>query len=240
MRSRSTPTEQTTSTAEPSARRPSAEHGTRSLTLGRGTGGCAGASVTSPDAGRVLLELPAQQPLGRQPVERVLPAVRPPVLVDGANDAGQGIDGRDVAVDDGERLAIVGPDADLEAHGAGVRVVDDAAHLEPAHLAGDDAVLDHGHGTGGADRIGEREVRVGGRRAAAAGGSATRREQGAALDVPHRDREAKAGGAPGEQAGRPVGEDVERRGAVAERPGQRRAEATFGLVLERAATPRRR
>ena len=76
IRSRSTPTEQTTSTGEPSARRPCAEHGTRSLTLGRGTGGCAAASDARPMSSRILLQAPAQQPLGDQPVERVLLACR--------------------------------------------------------------------------------------------------------------------------------------------------------------------
>ena len=58
------------------------------------------------------------------------------------------------------------------------------------------------------------------------------RQQRAAVDVPDRDREAKAGGTSGEQPGRPLGEDVEGRRAVADRPGQGRAEAAFGIVLD--------
>ena len=70
-------------------------------------------------------------------------------------------------------------DPDFEAHGARVRVVDDAAHLEAADLSGDDTVLDHRHGPGGAITSDEREVLVGGwwRREQRLG---DRREQGRA------------------------------------------------------------
>ena len=69
-------------------------------------------------------------------------------------------------------------------------IVDDAAHLEAAHLAGDDAVLDRRLGAAGDDRVDQRQVRRRG-----AGGGAERlddgREQRALVDVPHLDRERR-------------------------------------------------
>ena len=46
-----------------------------------------------------------------------------------------------VAVEHRERFAVVRADADLETHHAGVRIVDHAAHLEPADLSGEHAEL---------------------------------------------------------------------------------------------------
>ena len=97
--------------------------------------------------------------------------------IDGAHDAGQRLDGGHVAVHDRERLAVVGADADLEAHRAGVPVVDDPADLEPTDLAGDDAVLDRRDGAPGDDGVDEREVL---RATARAGARAARRPPAAA------------------------------------------------------------
>ena len=78
---------------------------------------------------RLLLQAPAQQALGGQAVERVRRTVGPAVLGHGRDDPGQRLDGRHVTVEDGERLAVVSADADLQAHGARVRIVDDPADL---------------------------------------------------------------------------------------------------------------
>ena len=171
-----------------------------------------------------------QQSLGHQPLQRVRRSARPAVLLDGPHHARQRVDRGDVAVDDRERLPVVGADADLQAHHAGVRIVDDPADLETADLAGHDAVLDDRLGAAGDDRVDEREVfGLGGwwRQE----GFREGREQRPAVDVPHLDREAQAGGAAGQRAGAVLGDEVERRGAVAQRPRQRRAEAALRIVL---------
>ena len=128
-------------------------------------------------------------------------------------------------MDDRERIPILRADAHLEAHGgtvAGVDV-DDAAHLEPAHLAGDHAVLDHHRRAGRLDVVDEGEVCL--RRAR---WSANRgRRHGAsfgAVQRPDADRKAELPGAPSGDAQRFVGDDVELGGAVANRPDDRRTE----------------
>ena len=62
----------------------------------------------------------------------------------------------------------------------------------------------------------------------ASSGSPTAGSSDAAVDVPDLDREADAGGAPRERARVALGEQVERRGPVADRPRQRRTEAAPG------------
>ncbi len=126
--------------------------------LGRGTGGSAGASESSPIDGRVLLQPPAQQALGREPVEWVVRRLAAPVAGHRLHDSGERVDRRHVAVDEGERFAVVDADADLESNLPAGRVVDDPAHLEATDLAGDDTVFDDRRGAAGFDRRDEREM----------------------------------------------------------------------------------
>ena len=68
---------------------------------------------------------------------------RATVLGDGRHHLGQRLRRRDVAVHEQERLPVVGADAHLEAGDAEVGIDHRPAHLQPGHLAGHDAVLDH-------------------------------------------------------------------------------------------------
>ena len=153
-------------------------------------------------------QLPAQQALGDEAAQRMLGSPGAAVLVDGAHHPSKGVDRRHVAVHDREGLAVVGADADLEAHGAGVGVVDDATHLQAAHLAGDDAVLDGRLGATGDDRVEQGEVRRRGvrRRNQRLGDG---RQQRALVDVPDLDRERERGRPPGQHAGVARREDVQ-------------------------------
>ena len=127
------PVVHTTTTGPPEPSRPSETHGVGSFTLGRGTGVGRDRSRRT-DERRLVLHPIAQQALGREPVERVRLGARHPLVGDVAHDVAQGIGRRQVAVDQLERLAVVGADADLQPRLGGEGVGDDAAHLEPGDL----------------------------------------------------------------------------------------------------------
>ena len=189
------------------------------------------------DERRVLLELPTQVALLAQPIQRVLDRLRRLVGEHRLDDGREGLDGRDVAVQQTEGLAIVRSDADLE-QDAGARRrsdrrwcieiaqlrevsdrrgLDDPADLEPAHLAGDDAVFDVHAGSSCLDHGREREVLRTGR-------SGRRewfghdRQQRAALGVPDGGGEGEALRPAGELPGVVLDDQVQRRRVVAYRP----------------------
>ena len=118
----------------------------------RGTGGGAATSTGRADERRLLDEPVAQQPLGAEPVERVGRRAGPAVRRDLRHDVGQRLGRGDVAVDELERLTVVGADADLEPGDVEVGVDHRPAHLEPGHLAGEHAVLDDRLGAGRLDQ----------------------------------------------------------------------------------------
>ena len=231
IRSRSTPTEHTTTTVDAVARRPSAEHGRAVLDVRPRDAAAAAGGTRQPDRGRVLLQPPAQQALGRQPVERMLGTPGAAVRRHGLDHAGQRLDGRHVAVEEANASRSWAPTPTSSRTAPRVRVVDDPAHLEPAHLAGDHAVLDDRRGPAGLDRRDEGEVlgRRGRRQRAA------RRSPAAApaLDVPDRRSGWRTARPAGPARRCPVGQELEPLAHRAERPRQRRPEPT------RRARPRR-
>ncbi len=150
-----------------------------------------------------------------------------------------------------ERFAVVGADAHLEQHavvGCGFdeggeveiaavgdradrRLVDDPADLQPADLAEDDAVFDADVGAGVDDQPGEGEVFGigGGRRRQRLGDGG---QQCPFLGEPDRHREAEALGATGEHAGAVIGDEVQLRTSLADRPGERPAECAGGVAVD--------
>ena len=108
--------------------------------------------------------------------------------LDRPHDPSQRLDRRHVAVQHLERLTIVGPDTDFEPHDVFVRSVDDATHLEPAHLTEQHAVFDHRVGSTSDDQFPERLVSVGDR---LRDGPRRRvgRHQLTAIGAPHGDRD---------------------------------------------------
>ena len=203
------------------------------------------------DERRVLLELPTQVALLAQPVQRVLDRVGAAVGEYRLDDGRQRLDGRDVAVQQAEGFAIVRPDADLE-QDAGARCrsdrrrcvevaqlrevadrrgLDDAAHLEPAHLADHDAVFDVDAGPGRLDHGHELEMlgHGGGGRRERLGHDG---QQRAVLGVPDGDREGEPLRPAGELPGVVLDDQVQRGRVVANRPGERWSERPRGRSVD--------
>ena len=103
------------------------------------------------------------------------------------------------------------------------RGLDHAAHLEPAHLAGHDAVFDVDGGPGCLDHGSEREVfgRCGGGRRERLGHDG---QQRALLGIPDGDREGELLRPAGELPRVVLDDQVQRGRVVANRPGERRPE----------------
>ena len=80
------------------------------------------------------------------------------VLQDRLHDAGERLDGWDVAVDQLECLPVGWSDSHLEADRTDDRIADDTAHFETPHLSEHDAVLDDGSRPRLNDQVVEQQV----------------------------------------------------------------------------------
>ena len=167
-------------------------------------------------------EQPSQEALASNPVERVLRRVRYPLLGHVGDHPGKCVGRRLVAVQQAERISVLGADTNLESRHA-IVAVDTAAHLESVHLTGDDAVLDDEVSTSVRDLVGERQMRSDSLR-----WHRQRffddRQQLAFLGKPHLDRQIEAGSSPCQNAAVDRRDDVQARRLLTDRPGQCRAE----------------
>jgi hypothetical protein len=155
------------------------------------------------------------------------------VLGDDRHHLGQRRRRRDVAVDELERLPVMGADTHLEAGDAEVRIDHRPAHLQTGHLAGHDAVLGYRRGAGRLDEGQERQPIVGHRRRRQIG----RRfggDQRPALGPPHarRGREPLGPAAQHRRRAGVVDDDVERAVvSVLAGPRQGGAEGPLGPIV---------
>lgn len=173
----------------------------------------------------------AQRPLSRQTIERVRVGTRTAMTTDHVDDSPQRLDDRCIAVHQGERLAIVDPDAHFETRQSGDGIVHHSADFEPDDLSADDSVFDDEIGSTFDDPIAELEM---GRMRLA-----LRREQLlgswrdlSVLDVPHIDVDREMRCAPGKGAGAIRGEQVESLRPFALHPGEADTERPFLASLD--------
>ena len=249
MRSRSTPDEKTTATRVPASSTPRRNTRLGVLHALAGHRRIDRMEFGEPEDARVLLHLPAQESFRCHAIERMLDRLGTAMGRHSRHHLGERCDLGQVSVDDLECLPIVRPDTDLEDHAvapcgkhvgghvvefgevADGRLVDRPAHLEPAHVAGDDAALDEWVGAPRLDQRHEVEVLGGslgdrGRRLCDDG------KQGAFLCEPHTDREREAGRPSGNLATFALDDDIERRRPLANGPDQAGAERATGRAVD--------
>ena len=154
-----------------------------------------------------------------------------PVTRHGLHDSGERVDRRHVAVDEGERLAVVNADTDLQANLPAGRVVDHPAHLEATNLAGDDTVFDDGRCATGFDRRDEGQMpgSRGRRRRQRLGHG---RPELAPVHLPDRDRGGEGGRPARQQSGVALSEEMQTCHLLAPGPGERRPEPSGRIVLD--------
>ena len=237
--SRSTPALHTTVGRRPRRSSAMATHGTSSLTFAAGDRRVGGDHRARPRSAPARpRQAGAQRTAAGQAVERVTggAAARGAGATEATNSV-RASAGRLVAVEQLERLAIVGADADLQPVARPCPAsVTAAAHLQPADLADEHAVLDHRRRPGGDDQLAERVV-LGGQRPA--GRRAVRRSPAAAC-ARRRATPRSAGRTrrpPGEHAGGRLGDELQLGGVVADRPGDRRTRDRAPAGRRPAPTP---
>jgi hypothetical protein len=152
------------------------------------------------------------------------------VLGDGVDDHPERLHRRFAAVDEQERLAVVGADTDLETAFLRVRVAHGPTYLETLDLADEDAVLDDHRGTTLFDELGEVNqcgVHVRGARKRFRLCS----NEAAPVDTPHLGRYGEVRRTPCEQAGGGLSQYVQSGRFVLPCPGKGPAEGTLRIVL---------
>ena len=195
--------------------------------------------MLSTDEAGLADEPVAQQSFGTEPVQRMRVGAPATMLCHRCDDPRECLGRGQVAVHQGERLAVVRADADLEPGGLAVLVEHGPTDLEPGDLSGQDAVLDADRGTAGHDErceVGEAGVDLLFDEHRCRGGWPQR----ATIDEPDGRRRLEALGAAGDDpcCRRVVEQHVDVSAILLARPGECRTEhAARALVREHPRDP---
>ena len=213
----------------PSASTARATQGIGSLRFGRGDGGCAGATLTMPTRCGCCSSRQRRNRSWARRLSGCCDGIGRAMGDDGLDHRRERLDRRDVAVDQPERLAVVGADPDLEEHAIDRDGEQRAGRCRPArrcgrwsarrrrgtpravHLADDHPVLDVRRGACALDHVGQGEV-VGSRQESVRQGLRHCRQQRPLVREPDRDGERNRAA---RRASRPVWDSAIRSSEVA-------------------------